>query len=126
MTEKYKRPGNEKNFEKRFTIAFKKEVVEQVLNGQMSRAYAAKKYGINRNTVASWCNQFNPDMSDQNQSKDREIKKLKEQIDELEFTKSLQQEILAELQKQVGKEELEKWLPKQLFEEIQKVAKERK
>ena len=33
----YKHPGNENNFKKGFSYAFKKEVVEQVLNGQMSK-----------------------------------------------------------------------------------------
>ncbi|MEP0985554.1 helix-turn-helix domain-containing protein [Ekhidna sp.] len=116
----YKHPGNEKNFYKGFTYTFKKEVVEQVLNGLMSQRYAAEKYGISRNTVASWCKQFNPDMGSKNHPKDKEIKKLKEKVEELEMLKDIQQYMLAELQKQVGREELEKFLPKQLFKEIQK------
>ena len=122
----YKHPGNENNFYKRFTYAFKKEVVEQVLNGQMSQRYTAEKYGISRNTVASWCRQFNPDMSSKNQSKDKELQKLKQKIEELELIKDLQQDMLAQLQKQVGAEELEKQLPKQLYDEIQEVVKKLK
>ena len=122
----YKHPGNEKNFYKRFTYAFKKEVVEQVLNGQLSQRYAAEKYGISRNTVASWCRQFNPDMSNKNQSRDKELRKLKQKIEELELIKDLQQDMLAQLQKQVGPEELEKHLPKQLYDQIQEVAKKLK
>ena len=78
----YKHPGNEKNFYKGFTYTFKKEVVEQVLNGLMSQRYAAEKYGISRNTVASWCKQFNPDMGSKNHPKYKEIKKLKKRVEE--------------------------------------------
>lgn len=121
----YKHPGNEKNFTKGFSMAFKKEVVEQVLNGQMSKRYAADKYGISRNTVASWCQLFNPAMS-KNHSKDQEIKRLKEKLEELETVKEIQQLMLAELQKDVGMDRLEKFLPKQLFKEIQKIVRNQK
>ena len=121
----YKHPGNEKNFKKGFSYAFKKEVVEQVLNGQMSKRYAADKYGISRNTVASWCKLFNPAMS-KNHSKDQEIRRLKEKLEELETVKEIQQFMLAELQKDVGMDRLEKSLPKQLFKEIQKIVRNQK
>jgi transposase-like protein len=124
--DKHKRPGNELNFKKRFSIAFKKQVVEPILNGQMSQRYAAKKHGLHRNTVASWCREFNIDMSPKNQSKNKELKKLKDKIEELELIKDIQQDMLALLQKQVGPEELEKYLPEQLFEEVQKIARKLK
>ena len=124
--EKHKRPGNEINFSKKYSLAFKKQVVEPVLNGQMSQRYAAKKYGLHRNTVASWCRDFSVDMSPKNQSKNKELKKLKEKIEELELIKDIQQDMLAMLQKQVGSDELEKYLPEQLFEEIQKAARKLK
>ena len=124
--DKHKRPGNEKNFYKRFTIAFKREVVEPVLNGQMSQRYAAEKYGISRNTVASWCKEFGMDKSQKNQSKNKEIKKLKDRIEELELIKEIQQDMLAILERQVGTDELEKSLPEQLFKEIQKAGKKLK
>jgi transposase-like protein len=121
--EKHKRPGNEINFTKRYSLAFKKQVCEPVLNGQMSRRYAAKKYSLHRNTVASWCREFNMDKSPKNHSKNQEIKKLKDKIQELELIKDIQQDMLALLQKQTGTDELEKYLPEQLFKEIQKAAK---
>jgi len=126
MKEKYKRPGNEMNFAKRYSFAFKKQVVEPVINGQMSQRFAAEKYGISRNTVASWCKEFGMDKSPKNQSKNKEIKKLKDQIEELELIKDIQQDMLAILQKQVGSDELEKYLPEQLFKEVQKAAKKSK
>ncbi len=121
--EKHKRPGNEKNFDKRYSMAFKKQVVEPVLNGQMSQRFAAEKHGVSRNTVASWYREFNMNKSPKNQSKNKEIKQLKDKIEELELIKDIQQDMLALLQKQTGTDELEKYLPEQLFKEIQKAAK---
>ena len=118
--EKHKRPGNELNFQKRYSFAFKKQAVEPVLNGQMSQRYAAEKFGVSRNTLASWCKDFGMDQSPKNQSKNKEIKKLKDKIEELEIIKDIQQDMLAILQEQVGADELEKYLPEQLFKEIQK------
>lgn len=124
--EKHKRPGNEINFSKRYSLAFKKQVCEPVLNGQMSRRFAAKKYGLHRNTVASWCREFGMDNSPKNQSKNKEIKRLKDKIEELELLKDVQQDMLALLQKETGTDLLEKYLPEQLFKEIQKAAKKLK
>lgn len=39
VEEKYKRAGNEKNVKRAFSYAVKKEIVEQALNGQMSKRY---------------------------------------------------------------------------------------
>ena len=61
-----------------------------------------------------------------NQSKNKEIKKLKDKIEELELIKDIQQDMLAILQEQVGADELEKHLPEQLFKQIQKAAKKLK
>ena len=124
--EKHNRPGNELNFQKRYSFAFKKQVCEPVLNGQMSQRFAAEKFGVSRNTVASWCKEFGMDSSPKNQSKNKEIKKLKDKIEELELIKDIQQDMLAILQNQVGADELEKYLPEQLFKEIQKAAKKLK
>ncbi|MEQ9008022.1 MAG: hypothetical protein RLP12_09075 [Ekhidna sp.] len=61
--------------------------------------------------------------SPKNHSKNKEIKQLKDKIEELELIKDIQQDMLALLQKQTGTDELEKYLPEQLFKEIQKAAK---
>lgn len=56
-------------------------------------------------------------------SKEQEIKKLKERIEELEFVKDLQQDILAEFEKVTGKELSKKYLPEHLANEIQRKKK---
>ncbi len=109
-----------------YSYSFKKHVAEQVLSGYMSQRHASEKYFIARNTVASWCAKFGPDMKDKNITKDKEIKRLKDKIEDLELTRDIQLDILAQMQTIVGKSEMEKRLPKQLFEEVQRVVKKLK
>ena len=60
----------------------------------------------------------------QNMGKDtspqKENKKLRERIEELEFIKDYQQDIIVEFEKQTGMELAKKFLPKQLSDEIEK------
>ena len=50
-------------------------------------------------------------------SKDQEIKKLKEKIEELEFVKDFQQDLILDFEEIVGKELSKKHLPKDLIKE---------
>lgn len=120
---KSKTPDENKNRYGTYSYPFKKQVAEQVLNGFMSQRYAAEKYNISRNTISSWCEKFGPDMKEKNITKNEEIKRLQDKIEELELVKDIQQDILAQFQKQVGVGEMEKRLPKQLFDEIQRIVK---
>ncbi|HEX8278047.1 MAG TPA: hypothetical protein VF540_05100 [Segetibacter sp.] len=56
-------------------------------------------------------------------SKEQENKKLKERIEELEFIKDFQQDLIAEFEKVTGEELSKKWLPEHLAQEIQKKKK---
>ena len=56
-------------------------------------------------------------------SKEQEIKKLKERIEELEFIKDFQQDLIAEFEKETGNELSKKWLPEHLANEIQRKKK---
>lgn len=58
-------------------------------------------------------------------SKDQEIKKLKEKIEELEFIKDFQQDLIIDFEEIVGKELSKKHLPKDLIKEIEKKRKDR-
>ena len=53
-------------------------------------------------------------------SKQDEIKKLKEKIEELEFVKDFQQDVIADMEIITGVDMSKKSLPKTLAEEIQK------
>jgi hypothetical protein len=56
-------------------------------------------------------------------SKDQEIKKLKEQIDELVFVKEFQQDMIVEFENITGQELSKKYLPEYLANEIQRKKK---
>jgi hypothetical protein len=53
-------------------------------------------------------------------SKDQEIKKLKEQIEELKFVKEFQQDMIVEFENITGQELSKKYLPEYLANEIQR------
>jgi hypothetical protein len=53
-------------------------------------------------------------------SKNEEIKKLKDRIEELEFVKDLQQDIIADFEKATGEILSKKYLPETLAKEIEK------
>ena len=56
-------------------------------------------------------------------SKNDELKKLKKRIEELEFAKEFQQEVIADMEIELGKDVAKKYLPKQLADEIAAVKK---
>ena len=56
-------------------------------------------------------------------SKDQEIKKLKEKIEELMFVKEFQQDMIVEFENITGQELSKKYLPEHLANEIQRKKK---
>ena len=58
-------------------------------------------------------------------SKDNDIKKLRKRIEELEFIKDFQQDLIAEFEIETGDIKSKKYLPEQLAKEIEKKRKER-
>jgi len=102
------------------TLETKILVVDQILNGQISNNQASKKYDIPRTTISYWLRKYST-LVQQNMgmSKNNEIKKLKEKIEELEFQKDFQQDIIADMELITGVDMSKKSLPKTLnFPEI--------
>jgi predicted HicB family RNase H-like nuclease len=56
-------------------------------------------------------------------SKDDELKKLKKRIEELEFIKDFQQDLIAEYEIETGDLKSKKYLPEQLAKEIEQKRK---
>jgi uncharacterized protein with von Willebrand factor type A (vWA) domain len=56
-------------------------------------------------------------------NKEQEIKKLKERIEELEFVKDFQQDMIVEFEKITGEELSKKFLPEHLAQEIHRKKK---
>ncbi|PYE78201.1 Psq-like protein with HTH domain [Winogradskyella epiphytica] len=108
------------------TLETKLLVVDQILNGQISRSTASKKYDVPRTTISYWLRKYST-LVQQNigMSKNDEIKKLKEKIEELEFVKDFQQDIIADMELITGVDMSKKSLPKTLAKEIERKKKAR-
>lgn len=113
-----KRNGREVSFD------FKLSVIAEINNGLISTNYASKKYSISRSTIDYWRKKLSNSVSkSKSMSKEQELKKLKERIEELEFIKDFQQDLIAEFEKETGNELSKKWLPEHLANEIQRKKK---
>ncbi len=108
------------------TLETKLLVVDQILNGQLSTNFASKKYDVPRTTITYWLRKYST-LVQQNtgMSKNDEIKKLKEKIEELEFVKDFQQDIIADMELITGVDMSKKSLPKSLAKEIERKKKNR-
>jgi transposase len=113
-----KEPWRKKTYEK-VTLELKIFVVDQIQNGQISTNFASKKKDVPRTTTFYWLKkhstlvQLNTGMSKLDQ-----IKKLKERIEELEFVKDFQQDIIADMELITGVDMSKKSLPKTFAKEI--------
>lgn len=113
-----KRNGREVSFD------FKLSVIDEINNGLISVNYASKKYNISRSTIDYWMKKLsNYASKSKGMSKNDELKKLRERIEELEFIKDFQQDMIVEFEKITGEELSKKFLPEHLAQEIQKKKK---
>ena len=113
-----KKNGREVSFD------FKLSVIDEINNGLISTNYASKKYNLSRSTIDYWRKKLSNYVSkSKSMSKEQEIKKLKERIEELEFIKDFQQDMIVEFEKVTGEELSKKFLPEHLAQEIQRKKK---
>ncbi|MDD5571734.1 MAG: hypothetical protein PHD97_11360 [Bacteroidales bacterium] len=105
----------------RFSFGVKKKIIDEVTNGRISINHASVKYQVSRSAIDYWLKKFATFEQKINRmsSKD-EIKKLKDRIEELEFIKDFQQELIANFETETGKELSKKYLPEHLVKEIEK------
>lgn len=115
-----------KKYYQKVTLETKLIVVDQILNGQISTNHASKKYDVPRTTINYWLRKYST-LAQQNigMNKNDEIKKLKERIEELEFQKDFQQDIIADMELITGVDMSKKSLPKTLAKEIEQKKKDR-
>ena len=110
-----------KNEYQKVSFDLKLSIIDQINNGQISANYASKKYGISRATLAYWIKKLsNFESKSKAMSKNDEIKKLRERIEELEFVKEFQQDIIADFEHITGEHLSKKSLPEALAKEIEK------
>ena len=119
-----KTQGCRKRNGKQISFDFKLSLVDEINNGLISANYASKKYNISRSTIAYWMQKLSSfEQNKKHMSKNDEIKKLKERIEELEFIKELQQDIIIDFEKTTGEELSKKLLPDALANEIARKKK---
>ncbi|WP_298285830.1 helix-turn-helix domain-containing protein [uncultured Lutibacter sp.] len=118
-------PCRKKSYEK-IGFDLKLLIIDQIQNGRISINYAAKKYNVSRSSIDYWLKKYSTlELKKLGMSKKDEIKKLKERIEELEFVKDFQQDIIADMELITGVDLSKKSLPKTLADEIQKKKQNR-
>ena len=101
-------------------------IVDQIQNAQISINYASDKYQVSRASIYYWLKKYSTlEQKKRGMSKKDEIKKLKERIEELEFVKDFQQDIIADMELITGVDMSKKSLPKTLADEIEKKKQNR-
>jgi len=124
MKEK-KESCRKKSYEK-VTYQHKLFVIDQIRNGQISINYASKKYDISRSSISYWLKKYSTfEQKKKSMSLKDENKKLRERVEELEFVKDFQQEVIAEMEYISGVNMSKKLLPKSLSKEIAKKKRNR-
>jgi len=109
-----------KNEYQKISFDLKLSIIDEINNGQISANYASKKYGISRATLAYWIKKLsNFESKSKAMSKNDELKKLRQRIEELEFVKDFQQDIIADFENITGEHLSKKYLPKTLAKEIE-------
>lgn len=104
----------------------KLSIIDQIVNGQISVNQAAKVHNISRSSITYWIKKLcSFDQTSKSMGKNEEIKKLRERIEELEFIKDFQQDVIADLENITGQDISKKSLPKTLAKEIEKKKKDR-
>jgi|LADL02.1.fsa_nt_gi transposase-like protein len=105
----------------KISFDLKLSIIDQINNGQISVNYASKKYQISRSSITYWMKKLsNFKQKSITMGKNNELKKLKERIEELEFIKDFQQDIIADFENITGEELAKKYLPEALAKEIEK------
>lgn len=123
MKEKQKQPCRKRRG-KQVSFGFKLSIIDEINNGLISVNHASTKYNISRSTIDYWMLKLsNYASKSKRMSKDEEIKKLREKLEELEFIKDFQQDIIVEFERVTGQELSKKFLPEHLANEIQRKKK---
>jgi len=113
--------GDQKKTFTELSFVLKKKIMQLIINGRMSKHHASVKYSVAKSTIDYWLKKFTTLDEKQNfMSKENEIKKLKERIEELELIKDFQQDLIVEFELETGKALAKKFLPEQLAKEIEK------
>ena len=110
--EKQTKPLCRKKQYKKVGFELKLLIIDQIHNGQISINHASNKYQVSRSSIQYWIKKYSTlEQKKNGMSKNDEIKKLKEKIEELEFVKDFQQDIIADMELITGVDMSKKSLP---------------
>jgi len=124
MTLTKKQPCPKKEYQK-IGFDLKLSIIDQITNGQISVNYAAKLHRISRSSITYWMKKLRSfEQNSKTLSKNDEIKKLKNKIEELEFVKDFQQMIIADFEVSTNLQFAKKSLPEALYKEVEKKMKD--
>ena len=119
-----KQPCPKKEYQK-IGFDLKLSIIDQINNGQISVNYAAKLHGISRSSITYWLKKLRSfEQNSKTMSKNDEIKKLKNRVEELEFVKDFQQMIIADFEVSTDLGFAKKSLPEALYKEVEKKMKD--
>lgn len=111
---------SKKKYQK-LSFELKLSIIDQIHNGRISVNHAANKYQVSRSSINYWINKYsNMENKSNSRSKNDEIKKLKQKIEELEFIKEFQQDLILEFESVTGLDFAKKSLPDSLKKELDK------
>ena len=123
---KDRKPPCQKTSYKKVGYDLKLIIINQIQNAQISINHASEKYQVSRTSLYYWMKKYATlDQKKQYMSKKDEIKRLKEKIEELEFVKDFQQDVIADMELLTGVDMAKKSLPKTLAKEIEKKKQDR-
>ena len=118
-------PCRKKTYQK-IGFDLKLSIIDEIQNGRISINYASTKYNVSRGSITYWLNKYSTlDQKKKGMSKQDEIKKLKERIEELEFVKEFQQQVILEFEETTGLDYAKKSLPGALKKELDKKRQNR-
>ena len=110
---------------KKIGFDLKLSIIDQISNGQISLNHASKLHGISRSSITYWMKKLRSfEQNSKTMSKNQELKKLKERIEELEFIKDFQQMIIADFEVSTNLDFAKKSLPETLLKEVEKKKKD--
>jgi len=124
MTLTKKSPCPKKEYQK-IGFDLKLSIIDQIINGQISVNHAAKLHRISRSSITYWMKKLRSfEQNSKSMSKNQEVKKLKERVEELEFVKDFQQMIIADFEVSTNLGFAKKSLPEALYKEVEKKMKD--
>lgn len=99
-------------------------IIDRIQNGQISLNHASEVYQISRSSITYWMKKLSTfAQTKKGMSKNDELKKLREKIQELEFIKEFQQDCIVDFERITGEELSKKFLPEALANEIARKKK---